>query len=254
MMKRLGIVIALLTWTIPVVSHGADEVADVIYVRGQAEILRGEQRISCELKTPLLQNDAITTAAKGTVKVLFKDNSILTIAPDSSMSISKYLYDSTQQQSQSLFKLLYGKLRAVVGRSSLKIETSTAVAGTRGTVFDIWVDVATNTTYVSVIEGAVELKNILAEIEGAQIVTAGNTSSVTSGQPPLPPTTTPPQPGGDQGGASGQGDGNLPVPEPPQGPGTLSGPQTGGQIITNNPPIHQTPKSSTKVGINVVFP
>jgi hypothetical protein len=115
-------------------------------------------------------------------------------------------------------------------------------------VFDVWFDGATQKTYVAVIEGSVELRNIRPEIKGAQIVTGGNMSSVSSGEPPAPPA-----PFGASGepGAAGQGEDTLPGLElPPAGQGAT----TGGQVMTYMPLIHQMPRGFSRVGINVVFP
>jgi len=205
--------------------------------------------MNAALGAPVMQGDTVTTQADAMVKILFKDDSVVTIASASSFSVSEYLYNTAKNRSQSLFKLLYGKLRVVIGRSSAKVETVTAVAGVKGTVFDVWVDSATHTTYVAVLEGSVELRNIRPEIVGVQIVTGGNASSVSSGEPPKPSAPYTPPPG--QPGAPGLGNDALPDPElPPGGWGALPG----GQVMLNNPVVHQTPQGFSKVGINVLFP
>ena len=233
----------MLMMLVPFAAFGAGKIADVVYVKGTVQIVRDGKSMAAQLQAPIMQDDTITTKANGMVKILFKDDSVITISPDSSFSISEFLYNTQKQRSQSLFKLLYGKVRTVVGRTLLKITSDTAIAGVRGTVFDVWYDSATKTTYVAVLEGSVELKNLRPDVKGTQIITGGNASSVTGGEPPKPPTpyTPPPeQPGG-----------NLPPVEPPAGG---QGAPIGGQVITNTPPIHQTPNGFSKVGINVVFP
>jgi hypothetical protein len=249
MMKRIVLPVVLLLWLLPSAVFGADAAGSIVLCKGAARIVRDARSMNAELGAQVMQGDTITTQANATVKVLFKDDSVITIAQTSSFSVSEYLYNAPKSRSLSLFKLLYGKLRAVVGRSSLKVETETAVAGVKGTVFEVWVDSATHTTMVAVIEGSVELKNIRPEIKGASVVTGGNASSVASGEPPTPPAPYTPPSG--QPGAPGQGDGTLPDPEmPPAGTGALPG----GQVMLNIPPIHQTPQGFSRVGIQVVFP
>jgi len=243
MMKRLCLLIVLLVGLMPSAVPGADKAGDIVFLKGAVLIERDARSRNAELGAPVMQGDTITTSANSMGKILFKDDSVITITPSGSFSVNEYLYNMAGNRSQSLFKLLYGKLRAVVGRSSLTLETPTAVVGVKGTVFDIWFDSATHTTYVAVLEGSAELRNIRREIAGFQIVTGGHSSSVSSGEPPKPPKPYTPPPG--------QGDGVLPDPElPPGGPGALPG----GQVIPNNPPIHQTPQGYSKVGIQVVFP
>jgi len=250
MIKRPCLPIVLLLVLLPSALFAADKAGDIVSLKGTARIERDGRSMNAALGAPVMQGDAITTQANSTVKVLFKDDSVITISPDGRFLVSEYRYDTAKNRSQSLFKLLYGKLRAVVGRTSLKVETATAVAGVKGTVFEVWVDSATNTTYVAVMEGSVELRNIQPNVAGVQIVTGGNSSSVSGNEPPRPPAPYTPLP--EQPGASGgQGDANLPAPEPPPGgPGA----PTGGQVVTTAPPIHQMPASFSRVGINVVFP
>lgn len=250
MRKKLIVLIALLLWLAPLAAIGEEKMGDIVFLKGTARIERGKQSINAALKTPVLQGDTITTQDESMVKVLCTDDSVLTINPQTKFSISEYLYYTEKQRSQSVFKLLFGKVRAVVGRAVMKVFTDTAVAGVRGTVFDIWVDSATHTTYVAVIEGKVELRNANPAIKGVLVITGGNMSSVSSGQPPTPLVPIPPPPGGTSGPAGGAGASNLPDPVAPPAPHSLSG----GQVITNNPPIHQMPPTSTKVGLHVVFP
>jgi FecR-like protein len=251
MMKKLFFPLLFLAVLMPRAAFGADKAADVVYVSGAVQIERNQQSMNAVLQMPVMQGDTITTQANSRAKLLFTDDSVITIGPASRFSVSEYLYNIPKQRSQSLFGLLYGRLRAVVGRTALKITTATATAGVRGTVFEVWVDSATQKTYVAVLEGSVELRNIRPEIKGSRIVTAGNMSSVASGEPPKPPAPFTSLPGALQPGAAGQGEDMLPGPElPPPGPG----PQIKGQALTNMPVIHQMPRGFSRVGINVVFP
>lgn len=249
MRKKIILLIALLSLLTPLAALGEEKMGDVVFLKGTARIERAGQSINITLKTPVMPGDTITTQDESVVKVLCSDDSVLTINPMTKFSVSEYLYMTQQQRSQSVFKLLFGKVRAVVGRAVMKVFTDTAVAGVRGTVFDIWVDSATHTTYVSVLEGKVELRNVSPNIKGVIVITGGNMSSVTSGEPPKPVVPIP-HPGGTSGPQGGPGESSLPNPIVPPAPAMLSG----GQVITNNPPIHQTPPTSTKVGLHVVFP
>ena len=255
-MKKTCIASVFLAMLLPFAVFGADKVGEVAYLKGEAKIQRNAQSMNAALKMTVMQGDTIKTSNQSVVKILCTDDSVLTIQPGSTLLISEYVYNTQQQRSQSLFKLLIGKLRTVVGRAALKVSTDTAVAGVRGTVFDIWVDSATHTTYVSVIEGSVELRNISPGVKGLQIVTGGNTSSVTGGMPPTVPvpfSTQQPGTGGQQGDAGTEGSNLAGALLPPAG-GTSSGESFGHQTVTNTPPIHQTPQGFSKVGINVVFP
>jgi FecR protein len=261
MTRRTLTALVLLLWLAPAAAFGADRAGEIVFLRGQARVERDGKRLNAELKLPIMQGDVITTGEKSVVKVLCPDDSILTIAEQSRFTISEYLFNPAERRSTSVFKLLFGKIRVIVGRALLRVETETAVAGVRGTVFDIWFDTATHITYISVVEGAVEFRNIDANIKGVQIITGGNSSSVPTNGPPKPPFPTPPQPPGtsNQPFFSGPTDVIPPPPPPPATSGTQGGgAQTegtqAGQVVTSTPPIQQTPQGVSNVGINVVFP
>jgi hypothetical protein len=222
-----------------------DAIGFVVYIKGTAQIERGPQVIKADVKTPLLKGDIVKTEKKSLVKILFNDDTILTVSEKSRFSVDQYLYDTERKQSQSLFKLIVGKLRVIVGKSALKITTDTAIAGARGTVFEIAYDAATNTTSLNVYEGSVELRNIKPGVKGMQIVNAGQGSSIRGSEPPKPPA---PLPGGAQGNEV-----MLPGVEQPIAPVVVN------EFVINNgrgsaPPVHQTPPGYTKSGLHVVFP
>lgn len=230
----------------PLAASAQDSVGFVVYLKGAAEIQRGGQKLRAEVKSALQKGDVIRTEKKSIVKILFNDDTILTVSEKSRFSVDQYLYDAERKQSQSLFKLIMGKLRVVVGRTTLKVTTDTAIAGARGTVFEIAYDAATNTTSLNVYEGSVELRNVKPGVKGLQIVNAGQGSSVTGNEPPRTPS---PLPGGAHGGEV-----MLPGVEQPPAPVVVN------EFVINTgrgaaaPPVHQTPPGYTKTGLQIVFP
>ncbi|MFC1837872.1 FecR domain-containing protein, partial [Thermodesulfobacteriota bacterium] len=111
----------------------------------------------------------------------------LALGPMSRLSVSQYLYSSEDKRSESIYELLDGKLRAVVGSTEFSIKTPTAFAAARGTIFIIWYDAATNTTGLAVLEGSVVIKNIDGSVAGEQTLTAGQMTTVTGKNPPAFP-------------------------------------------------------------------
>ena len=66
-------------------------------------------------------------------KMRFIDDSILTLGENSRVSIKEYIY-SKDKGGKSIFNLLDGKMRSVVGKTRFEIHTPTAVAAARGTI------------------------------------------------------------------------------------------------------------------------
>ena len=240
------IMLIALVWLAPLSARAEDPVGFIVSLKGTAHIERGRQSITASIKAPLLKGDTISTEAKSYIKILFNDDTIITVSEKSRFSIDQYLYDALHKQTQSLYRLFVGKLRVIVSRATLKVTTDTAIAGVRGTVFEISYDSATNTTTLNVFEGSIELKNIKPSVKGAQIVTAGQGSSVTGNEPPKPPAPLP---------ARGKGgEAMLPAIEQPVAPvGTNEFVINTGQG-TGAPKVTQAPPGYTKTGLHIVFP
>lgn len=228
----------------------ADKAGDVVFVRGKAVIERKTAKINARTAAPVMESDNVVTRERSRVKMLFRDDSILTLGANSKLVVKQYLYSPESKRAESIYELAAGRLRAVVGGSGFKVTTPTAFAAARGTIFTITYNADTGTTELTVVEGTVEVRNINAEITGVQLVTAGQSSTITGNQPPTPPRRV-------AAGGAGEDDGaGLPGLEAVGGPGLLNelaGLSRKGMSLT--PPIEQDPaKTTSKVFMNVVFP
>ncbi len=232
----------------------ADKAGDVVSVRGKAVIERTAGKEDARVASALMESDNIVTRDKARVKMLFRDDSILTLGANSRLVIKKYLYSPESKRAESIYELADGRLRSVVGSSGFKVTTPTSFAAARGTVFTVAYNSETGTTEITVLEGFVEVRNINAEIAGTQIVAAGQSTTVSGDKPPTPPT-----PEGAKGGGTGTDDkGGHPGVEGGAGPeqhiiNDLRGQAEHG--LQPTPPIEQVPaNATTKVFMNVQFP
>jgi len=234
-------------------SWAVDKAGDVVSVRGKAVIERKAGKVDARVASALLESDNIMTREKARVKMLFRDDSILTLGANSKLVIKKYLYSPESKRAESIYELADGRLRSVVGSSGFKVTTPTAFAAARGTIFTVFYNMETGATEVTVLEGSVEVRNINAEIAGAQMVSAGQTTTVVANQPP-----TPPQPAAGKGDDEDSDAGGVGITAPDGGDG-------GGLLgeladmaegkLSLAPPIEQEPQNaSTNVNMNVQFP
>ena len=188
------------------------------------------------------------------MKILFRDDSILTLGQNSKLVIKQYLYNPKSKRTESIYELADGRLKAVVGGPGFKVTTPTAFAAARGTVFVIWYDSSTNTTGLAVIEGSVQFGNINPDIPGTQTIAAGQMSALSGNGPPGPPGPI----GGTGGGiVSDLSLPGLPDPGGPPPPPALQLVDDlqgqGGQGPTG-PPIDQQPAGITRVNLMLMFP
>lgn len=259
MKKRAYIVAPLLMMlTLPFAAQATDKAGDVVYLRGSAVVERQEKKIKAVLKAPLEETDNVRTRELSRLKILFRNDSILTLGSNTKLSIKQYLFNPQSKRAESIYELADGKLKSVVGGGSFKVTTPTAFAAARGTVFFIWYDSASNTTWLAVTEGGAEFGNSNPNVPGKLIVTAGHMSSISGNDPPKPPMPFT-QPGGTDPGLAAI----LAELDELGLPGLLLPEIPALQLVFNlrekappaplAPPINQLP-SVTAIIIKLVFP
>jgi hypothetical protein len=93
--------------------------------------------------------------------MLFIDDSVLTLGEKSKVVVKEYVY-SKEKGGKSIFNLIDGKMKAVVGKAKFEVHTPTVVAAARGTVILIETGVRNGVPYTDVIslEGKVEVTPI----------------------------------------------------------------------------------------------
>jgi hypothetical protein len=229
-----------------------EKAGDVVSVRGKATIERKTGKEVARVAAALQESDNVVTRDKARVKMLFRDDSILTLGANSKLVIKKYLSSPGSKRAESIYELADGRLRAVVGSPGFKVTTPTAFAAARGTVFTVAYNMETGSTEIIVLEGSVEVRNINAEVAGSQVVGAGQSTTVTGNNPP-----TKPKPADGKGAAADDDRGGLPAPGGERVPPEL-------HIIADlhvlaedgkrlNKPIEQEPHAAVKVNLDVRF-
>jgi hypothetical protein len=94
----------------------------------------------------VVPHDVIHTAAKARSKILFQDDTFLTIGENSMVKIDEHIYDSSVDTRSVALTLKKGKVRALVGRifggkgSKFIVRTPTGFAASQGTYFVVWTD------------------------------------------------------------------------------------------------------------------
>jgi len=182
---------ACILWAAVLASGGpafaVEKAGDVVSVRGKALIERKVTKVEARVRSVLLESDSIATQERSRVKMLFRDDSILTLGSKSRLMIRKYLFSPESKRSETIYELADGRLRSVVGSPGFKVMTPTAFAAARGTILNTTHHVETGTTEIAVLEGEAEVRNVNTDIKGVQIVKAGHATTVTGKQPPTKP-------------------------------------------------------------------
>ncbi len=186
LVQALLFLLALIAWPL----QAAEPVAQVVSIDGAAEVERADsgESVALAVRSAIYLNDLIKTSEKGRVKLLLGDDSVLKVSPRSQLRVTEQVV-GPGEESRTTLNLLQGKLRSLVGKklganSRFEVHTSVAVAGVRGTDFEV---LALEQTLVRCFEGLVAVGNIRAAIDKIVMLTPNTFTRVFPGMAPTPP-------------------------------------------------------------------
>jgi hypothetical protein len=236
-------------------AHAQDAAGTVASLQGRAEAQRARQTAWSALAAgaSVFVGDRIRTAEASRVKLLMRDDSVLTLGPKSELVIDSQVV--RQEGSKSQLEAIAGSVRAVVTErygtkgSSFGMKTPTAVAGVRGTGFVALIDLdgkrtrvvgLYDTTFVrgladassrhEVAVGPMQITEVLAgglpskpqTLPRAEFDALVADTGATGPSGGTPPGTPPGEPGGPP--AEGSGDPYDPATPGPPGGGSIQRP------------------------------
>ena len=174
-------------------AYADDNVGSIISLRGNATIIREQQSLQAQVRDGVLFNDTIKTYQASRAKMLFIDDSILTLGENSNAVIKDFLYGQGTEN-KSIFQLIDGTMRAIVGKTNFEVHTPTAVAAARGTVilFETGIENGKQYTRIVCIEGHVYARSTYPTIVGSVKIEPGQMTTVFDGEPLSAPIITPP--------------------------------------------------------------
>ncbi len=167
-------------------SYADSPVGQVAAMKNAVHVIRNDNKTPAKPLMPLTMKDVITTGINSRAKLTFSDRSMLNLGELSVLEVKEYHYNALRKRSKSIYELVKGTLKTVVGRSDLKIHTPTAICAARGTEFIIWIekDGGTTLTGIIMIEGETTIRNINNHIKEAVTVRAGEMTRVYADRPP----------------------------------------------------------------------
>lgn len=118
-------------------------VGRVLLVQGEVVILHaGEGHgYRAEKDLPLYKGDTLVSLAKGRIRIRLNDQSVVTLASNTILVITRSVYEPEKKIRSSFLRLSLGKARFWVKkldgfkRSQVRVKSVTAVVGVRGTIF-----------------------------------------------------------------------------------------------------------------------
>ena len=110
-------------------------------VTGDAWVSTAGQRVKAQPGSAILLGTELKTAARSTMGVTFKDNTVMSFGPDTELTVDEYLYAPAQGQLKLGTRLGKGSLNYVSGviaklkPDAVTIKTPSGIIGVRGTQF-----------------------------------------------------------------------------------------------------------------------
>lgn len=140
---RRGSAAALALWLLlaaaPLSAQSPDAAGRVKAAVGAASIVRNGQAGPATVGEVVYASDVLRTGPDGQLAVMLKDESRLSIGPDSELALATFAYAPAESRLALVLRLTRGALAFVSGRiaklmpEAVRLETPTSVIGVRGT-------------------------------------------------------------------------------------------------------------------------
>lgn len=193
--KKLGFILLMaLPLSVQAVNEAA--VGKVVFVKGKAAVVRLKEPQAKDLAfdDDIFPMDTVQTG-KGNVKILFQDQTLMTLDDNSKVLITEHIYNAAQGVRKSIFDILKGKVRTIVEKVATKeednqvqLQTPTAIAGIRGT--DVGTQVFGNTTQFYCFDGVIE--TYFREDPSQKVMVGAGEFTTIQSAPPTEPNPIPP--------------------------------------------------------------
>jgi hypothetical protein len=191
-MRRL-ILSMLATIAFAARAASAEDVGAIAAAEPTADIGRDGEWIAAAPGAVVRLGDTLRTTSGGRLRVVFRDDSVITLAEDTELAIDEQVYQPAEGTLRSALRLLHGKMRALVGDeyarggSAFEVRTIVGTSGVRGTDFIALYDERREVMEVVGVSGRVAVSSPLALVGAAVTVTEREMSAVARGKLPTAP-------------------------------------------------------------------
>jgi len=148
-----------------------------LQVEGSVDLLKAGKvpAIPAKVQEAVEVGDVVRTKTQSRAQIKFVDDTVLTIAPESAITIEEYMFDAAKNDRKAVVGVLRGLVHTAVEKvypdkaePDFIIKTHTAVLGVRGTRW--YTMLLPNATDIYTEGTKLEVRNIHPEIPGVQIM------------------------------------------------------------------------------------
>jgi hypothetical protein len=116
-----------------------DSIGAVKKLNGSVTVIRNNTEQKVVLGSPVFIKDVLKTDSTGSLGITFRDNTMISIGPNTVYTIDEYVFKPSEQKMAFVSKISKGTLNFVSGKltklapDSVKVKTPEATIGFRGT-------------------------------------------------------------------------------------------------------------------------
>ncbi len=142
----MWILFSLLVCSLVYADEAVHGIGAIKNVKGNVHILRSELKVTALPGMPLFLKDTIITDSDGSIGMIFKDNSLMSLGPDSHIEIQAFAFEPVEKKFSFLAKIMKGTLSYFSGLitrlrpESVEFRTPSAAISVRGTHLAIAVE------------------------------------------------------------------------------------------------------------------
>jgi hypothetical protein len=144
--RSAGVLTLLLAAATPAIAQQQAAAGRIKVVSGSAFIVRGAETIPARAGEPVYAADGLRTGDVGSLGVTLKDDTRLSLGPNSEVRLERYVYAPGNGGLGMVLKFVRGMAAYVSGRmarlapDAIRLETPAAIVGVRGTTLAIRVE------------------------------------------------------------------------------------------------------------------
>jgi hypothetical protein len=157
---RTGCLAGTIAFNVIALAEAEEAIGVAAVVRNQVDQALATRVVPINVGENLTRDEVVKTGTESAAKLVFSDNTNLSMGPGSAVTLNKFVYSGASSYEKATFQLVKGAFRFTTGASdkrAYEIKTPTATIGVRGTILDIRVDPLTSNTLVLLQEGAADV-------------------------------------------------------------------------------------------------
>lgn len=141
-MKKLFIILLLIQVFYSLPSQGSElSIGKIKTLKGLVSAIRDNREIPLNIGDSIYQNDVLRTAADSAAGIIFEDDTVLSLGPQTEIVVDEYLFAPEKGALAMFIRMLKGTasyISGIIGRQSpesVKFQMPEAIIAIRGTHF-----------------------------------------------------------------------------------------------------------------------